>query len=135
MFTKDESKELFTRVMDRMVEARWLKSYTFTDGKGYHLTWTEAGTERALSLKKIAESFRLIDDDRAALGFDVLAHGDSLLPFMRPYKLDESVAGFWRESIEQVGLHGDQDGLLALVHIIIGWTPGLDTPLKFGVAE
>jgi hypothetical protein len=36
MFTDDQ--------MNALVQARSLHIYTLTDGKGYHLTWTEAGS-------------------------------------------------------------------------------------------
>jgi hypothetical protein len=130
MFTNDESKALFTRVMDRMVEARWLHRHIFTDGKGPHLVWTPAGTERALCLKKISETYRLTSDDRAAYAFDILAHGERLPDYVRRIELDDTLAEYWRESVKQLGLHGDEDGLLALVHILKGWTPDSQTPIK-----
>jgi hypothetical protein len=119
MFTNDESKALFTRVMDRMVEARWLHRHIFTDGKG-----------RALCLKKISETYRLTSDDRAAYAFDILAHGERLPDYVRRIELDDTLAEYWRESVKQLGLHGDEDGLLALVHILKGWTPDSQTPIK-----
>lgn len=132
MFTPDQMKALYTRVFDQMVKARWIHHYTFTDGKGFRPAWTAAGTERAVCLKKLSETYRLLSDDRAAYGFDKLAHGERLPSFVRPIELDDAIALYWRESIEQLGLRGDQDGLLIMVHIIEGWTPGLDTPLEFG---
>lgn len=105
MLTPDDCKTLFLEVMDRMVEARWLQSHTFTDGKGHHLTWTSAGTERALCLKKIAETFDLSGGDDRPLAFDLVAHGESLAgtPHRLAAPLDATIAAYWRESVAQLG--------------------------------
>src|SRR5262245_8567726 len=118
MRTNDEMKALFLRVMDRMVEARWLHSHTFTDGKGHHLSWTEVGTQRSVLLKQVATAFKLSSDDRAPLAFDIIAHGDRVPDWVRPFNLDDDVAEFWRDSVGQLGLRSDEDGLLTLVHIV-----------------
>ena len=133
MFTDDQMKALFTGVMDQMVHAQWLHSYMLTDGKGYHLTWTEPGTQRALLLKRIAESHRLTSDDRAPLAFDAVVHGTPL-PAAVAFKgeMDKDVAAFWRECIAQLQLPRDQDNLLALVQIVIAWALDSDTPVRFG---
>lgn len=132
MFTKDQTKALFLRVMDRIVEARWLHSHTFTDGKGHHLTWTEDGTQRSILLKQVVTAFRLSSDDRAALAFDLIVHGEILPDWVPPFELDADVSTFWKECVAQLGLKGDEDGLLALVQIIKGWTPDSKTPVKIG---
>jgi hypothetical protein len=135
MFTDSQMKTLFLRVMDKMLEARWLESHVFTDGKGHHLVWTPAGAERSVLLKKIAETYRLTSDDRAAYGFDILAHGESLPGFVRPIPLDDTLATYWRESVGQLGLHRDEDGLMGLVHIVIGWAPDSQPRVKFGGSQ
>lgn len=132
-FTDAQMKTLFTGVMDLMVQARWLRSYTFTEGKGYHLTWTEAGAERACVLKKIADTFQLESDDRAPLVFDSYAHGSPLPPGAAiKGELDQNILAYWRESVAQLTLPRDEDHLLALVHIATGWAPDVNTPLRFG---
>ena len=132
-FTDDQMQKLFTVVMDQMVQARWLHSYTSTKGKGYHLTWTEAGTQCACLLKKIADSFRLETDDRTPLIFDAIAHGTPPPPGTDfKGELDEDVAAFWRESVAQLKITRDEDHLLTLVQIATGWAPDLDTPVCFG---
>jgi hypothetical protein len=130
-FTPEESKNLFTRIMDRMVAIGWLHSYTFTDGKGYHLNWTEVGTERAMCLKKIALTFDLKNDDRAPVAFDIIAQGDSLRGFVRPFELDPDIAAYWCQSVNQLGYRGSDDDLLGLVHIVTGWAPDAGTRVKF----
>jgi hypothetical protein len=119
--------------MDRMVIAGWLHSYTYTDGKGFHLTWeVPAGTERAILLKKIIESFRVQSDDRAPMVFDKIARGESLPSYGRAFNLDAEVAGYWIESVDQLGIARDEDTLLWFTHIITGWAPDDQTPMKFG---
>src|SRR5687767_14231047 len=75
MFTDAQSKELFERVLDRMVENGWLENYTFTSGKGFCLGWTVGGAEKAVCLKEIATVYGLTQNDQAPLLFDKLAHG------------------------------------------------------------
>jgi hypothetical protein len=125
MFTDAEMTALMRRVMDRMIEARWLHSHRFTEGKGYFLAWTPEGAERAACLKRIAETFGLLDGDDHALAFDKAAHVESLdaTPHRLRAPLNDTLAAYWRESIEQLGLRHDADGLLALVHIVDGWAP------------
>src|SRR5262249_42515671 len=104
MLTDAEMQGQFASMMDRMLVARWLLCYTFTDGKGYHLTWTVLGAERAVRLKEIAEAFRLKGDDRAPLMFDQVAKGESL-PHETSFSgdLDNATANFWCESVRQLG--------------------------------
>ncbi len=73
-----QMKALFERVMDRMVKAGWLLSYTFSEGHGFHLNWTEAGTLASVQLKKWAEALGLLDsDDRPVFCYE-LSKGHSL---------------------------------------------------------
>lgn len=130
--TSEETKALFTRVMDRMVEARWLDSHTFTDGKGHHLAWSLGGGVRAIALRKITRSYRLCDQDFAAMAFDILAHGERLPANVRNVRLEDGEAACWREAVEALHLRGDEDGLMALVHIVDTWAPDAGTRVRFG---
>lgn len=76
MFTDSEMRALFGRIMDRMVEAQWLHSYTFTEGKGYHLNWIERGTLAAMQLKDWGERLRLLGADERPLLLFHLANGN-----------------------------------------------------------
>ena len=78
MFTSDEMKAQFSDVMDRMVAARWLKNYTFTTGKGFHLGWTETGSIAALDLKIMAHDLELLDADARPMIAHILAQGIGL---------------------------------------------------------
>lgn len=127
----EATKALFTRVMDRMVEARWLDSHIFTDGKGFHLVWSLSGGERAVALRKIARTYGLMNDDRSAMCFDILAHGERLPRFVRAFELDAEVAAFWRECVADLRLRADEDGLMAMVHIVEGWGPDAETKVRF----
>lgn len=133
MFTDSEIRALFERVLNRMLRAGWVHHFTFTEGKGWHINWIGDGIERACLLKQISISLRLNMDDRAPLFFDILAHGERLpetAPVDHNYRVDPTIAQYWSQSIDQLGLHGDEDGLLVMVQIVIGWAPDLNTPLK-----
>ena len=132
-FTNDELKALFTRVMDRMVVAGWLHRHTFTEGKGFHLTWTVSGAKRTCLLKSIAILFpRNVDADRAPVARGILAQGAHFPAVPRPTELDPELAEFWRQGVAELGLVGDPDGLLGLVHVLLTWAPDSDTPMVFG---
>lgn len=123
-----EMKALLIRVMDRMLEARWLHSHIYTDGKGHHLVWTPEGSERAYSLKRIAHTYRLLDDDRAPHNFDVVTKGLRFPGFGLQSKVRPELGAYWRESVELLRLSDDFDGLLAMVHIVEVWGPDLVDP-------
>ena len=131
--TDDTMRSGYSGIMDHMVTAGWLENYSFTTGKGFHLTWSIPGTERAMLLKHICESFHLKDDDRGPMVFDKLAHGESLPSYARPFDLDAEVARYWRESVAQLGITRDEDTLLFFVHAVLGWAPDEETPIKIGL--
>ena len=131
--TDRQMREGYTAVMDRMVVAGWLLSHRYTNRKGFHLTWTEVGTQRAVLLKRMIESFGLKDDDRAPLAFDKVAHGESLPSYGRPFEMDAAVAEVWRQCVAELGIVRDEDTLLFLVHTVSGWAPDERTPVKFGI--
>lgn len=129
--TNDQMKALYSGVMDRMVAAGWLLSYTFTEGKGFHLNWSEAGGIGSMALKLIAETYSLADDDRSAVCFDKLTRGERLPPGVRPFKPDAKLAALWREAVDQLGVIRDEDNLLILVHTVLGWAPKDSTQIRF----
>ncbi len=136
MFTDDESKTLFTRIFDQMVKARWIHHYTFTEGKGIRPAWTAIGVARATRFSFIIKGCGLDEGDKNALIFDMVVHSECLPDGFRFIgDVPEDVARDWREGIAELGLRGDEDGLLAMVHIIEGWKPDLDTPVEFGSAK
>jgi hypothetical protein len=124
MFTQTEMDALFSRIMDRMVEAQWLQSYTRTEGKGFRLHWTVDGAIRAALLRDLCTSHGLIDDDRAPASFDMLAQGLSLPSDVRfPGQIDERAARVWLESVAALRLDRSGDDLLVFVHVVMGWAP------------
>ena len=130
----DETKELFTRVFDQMVKARWIHHYTFTDGKGFRPAWTVLGAQRTAKFILIIKGCGLDEGDKNAFIFDKVAH-DEPLPkeFQFVGKVPDDMKRDWREGVAELGLRGDEDGLLAMVHIIEGWKPGPDTPVQFPI--
>lgn len=116
-----------------MVQAGWLKSHIFTTGNGHHLVWTPQGGQRAVLLKDVASSHGLDQDDRAPLCFDILCQGKSLPAGVSgAAEVDPLVAGFWQECVGELGLHGDEDGLIALIQIVDGWAPDGETEIRLG---
>lgn len=132
MFTNEEIEKLYVELFDKMTLVGWLKRFTFTDGKGYHLTWTEEGSARSVFLKIIAEKFSLTKDDRAPHVFDTVAHGGALPSCAKPFKVDEQIIETWCECIDRLGIQGDDDRLLVLVHIVTNWAPDADAKIVFG---
>jgi hypothetical protein len=130
VFTDEQIDALFGRLFERMLLARWLREVRFTDGKGWRLVWTVKGTQRAFLLRQIVVAFRLTDDDRAPIAFDIFTQGKGSALFPHWEKNDD-LARFWFHCVEDLHLHGDGDGLLALAHMVVQWAPGSDTPLKF----
>lgn len=133
MFTSEEMAALYTRVLDRMVGAGWLHRYTFTEGSGYRLAWTLDGGTKAIRLAGIIDAMGLEDGDRNAALFDKFAHGERLPDgFGILGDIPDAVTRDWREAVGEIGVRGDEDGLLILVHIVKRHEPGLETPVEFG---
>lgn len=74
------AKENFENVMDLMVQAGWLRSYTLTDGKGYHLNWLEKGSIAAMKLSQWARSLNILATDERAQIICELAVGRTVNP-------------------------------------------------------
>ncbi|HEV2668123.1 MAG TPA: hypothetical protein VG324_24620, partial [Blastocatellia bacterium] len=118
----EQMDSLFRSVLDKMVQSRWLDRYVWTEGRGYHLVWTAAGGQKSRAMKVVIAEAGLLDDDRSPHAFDVLAHGEALLdPPVWVGEMDSESAFLWRILIAELGLRGDADGLLALVHIVHAW--------------
>jgi hypothetical protein len=125
--TPDQVRVIFERVAYQMVLAGWLRGYGFTGGIGHELVWKTEGAQKALLLKDLAEKHGLTDNDLAPLYFQMACKGMALPTGFAFPGLDIEASAFWLLSIEELGLDGDGDGLLALVHIVTGWGPEADT--------
>jgi len=125
MFTDAEMKRLHEGLMDRMVQAGWLHCYTYTVGKGFHLTWTVVGGEFAGHLRQIVETFRLKSNDRLPEIFDKLAQGERLPIVAWPIEPDRESLALWRESLDRLGCPRDADSLLVLAGIVCTWGPDI----------
>lgn len=77
MFTNQEMHAINDDLFSRMLVAGWLKNYTFTQGKGWHLQWTETGALAALELKKMRHDLALGGGDERPVIASILAHGQS----------------------------------------------------------
>lgn len=162
MFTPAETHALFTRVFDRLVEKGWIHKLTFTQGKGWHVGWSERGTLAAIRLKQWDDALAISEADERPLIFDELAQGITLHPLSNATTLDvalsplvnaglaehvfvardRGVAIAWTPAglefldalngwLGELGLHGDEDGLIAFFQIIQGWAPDGSTRVKF----
>src|SRR5262249_29818358 len=115
-----------------MLRARWLRDYTFTTSQGFQLGWYPEGARKAICLRLIATTFGLSEDDRAPLGFDIIAHGDPVPDWLIPFPMDGAVARYWCQRIGELNLRNDGDKLFALIRIIEDWTPELNLRVKSG---
>ena len=132
MFTEAELIAIHRRVLDRMLAAGWITSHVFKDGGAYSVIWSLPGAQRAILLRKIVIAYGLTGDDRAALALDKIARGQSLGGLgMFKGERDPVLFGFWIECVDALALHGDQDGLLILCHIVKGKAPDERTKFKF----
>lgn len=125
--TPDQVRVIFERVAYQMVLAGWLKGYGFTGGIGHELVWRTEGAQKALLLKDLAEKYRLTDDDLSPLYFQMASKGMALPTGIAFPNLDIESSAFWLLCVEELGLDGDGDGLLALAHIVTGWGPDAET--------
>lgn len=123
----EEVRVIFERVAYRMVVARWLKGYSFTGGIGHELVWRAEGAQKALLLKDLSEKFALADDDHSPRYFDMACKGMSLPQAIAFPPLDIEATAFWLRCVGELGLQGDDDGLLGMVHLVTSWGPEAKT--------
>ncbi|MBX3747312.1 MAG: hypothetical protein KF833_18540 [Verrucomicrobiae bacterium] len=138
MFADAELNALYVRVLDRMVATGWIHRYTFTEGKGFHITWTlPVGVQRARGLKQIIQAFGLDADDRGLLALSILSRrlrlpeGWVLEADCRDLT-DPALLDLVNHLFEELGIHDDEDGLLVLGMIVTGWAPDRDTQIILG---
>jgi hypothetical protein len=128
----DQVRIIFERVAYQMVLAGWLKGYAFTAGVGHELTWRAEGAQKALLLKDLGEKYRLSEDDLSPLYFQMACKGMRLPDGVSFPVIDIEVSAFWLLCVGELGLEGDGDGLLALVHIVTGWGPDAASSTQVG---
>src|SRR5688572_7221965 len=122
MFTDDEMCALHERVRDRMVLARWLKSYS-RRGHQFDSVWTVTGIERAQRLREISQIMFNAGrvDERVPMAFDKLAHGESLgVGVAYVGEIGPKDTAFWRTAMAELGGRLPADELLVLIHIVAG---------------
>jgi hypothetical protein len=119
--TDEQSHALHERIFERMLEADWLASFSFTNNKGWHPTWTVKGAKRALELSRAISVLGLNRDDRAALAFTALAQDGTNPGAHLPAEYDPALASRWLETIAELGIEIAEDDLRVLVHIILNW--------------
>lgn len=117
----DQVRVIFERVAYQMVVAGWLKRYAFTAGVGHELTWRTEGAQKAMLLRDLGEKYHLAEDDLSPLYFQMACKGMSLPAGVSFPPIDIEVSAFWLLCVGELGLEGDGDGLLALVHIVTSW--------------
>lgn len=117
----DQVRVIFERVAYQMVVAGWLKRYAFTAGVGHELTWRTEGAQKAILLKDLGEKYHLTEDDLSSLYFQMACKGMPLPEGVSFPPIDIEVSAFWLLCVGELGLEGDGDGLLALIHIVTSW--------------
>ena len=123
----DQVRIIFERVAYKMVLAGWLNSYTFAAGIGHQLVWRADGAQKALLLKDLSEKFSLAKYDELPLFFHMACKGMNTPADVPMPPVDIEVSAFWLLCISELGLDGDGDGQLALVHLVTSWGPEADT--------
>lgn len=123
----DQVRVIFERVAYQLVAAGWLKGYAFTGGVGHELVWRAEGAQKALLLKDLSEKFSLMDFDNAPVFFHMACKGMSVPDGIVFPSIDIEVSAFWLLCVGELGLEGDADGMLGLVHLVTGWGPEAET--------
>lgn len=123
MPTDIEIKRIYNELLDSMALAGWLKNYTVTDGKGYHLTWTEVGASKLTFLKLIAEKLSLDEDDDATFSLDSIVHNGALPNEKKSLNLNPDIASAWRDCVSELKVQGDKDKLYVMIQIAINLAP------------
>ena len=116
-------------IFTRMAKAGWVESFAYTEGKGWFVTWTVTGMGQAKVLKALSEQLGLRTHDLAPLAFDAFTR-DLPLPEGLNVQIGEihpMVKEAWREAVDQIGLAGNEDGLLILMHLVSGYAPDENT--------
>jgi hypothetical protein len=121
-YSAEQFHSIAVRVLSQMVEAGWLLDYSITGIADYRLNWTVTG-QKAWGLRNIVDTFKLLGDDKAAAAFDSLVHSDEPPAHMQGIALHPVLIPFWRERVAELDLHGDQEGLFALAHILTVHVP------------
>ena len=119
----DQVRVIFERVAYQMVLAGWLKGYGFTAGVGHELVWRAEGAQKALLLKDLSEKFALTEEDNSPLFFHMACKGLGLPPGVAFPPIGIEVSAFWLLCVGELGLEGDADCLLAMVHVVSSWGP------------
>jgi hypothetical protein len=106
-----------------MVLAGWLKSYSFTGGKGHQVAWQIEGAQKALLLRDLSERFDLTSDDDFPNLFHLACKGAGSSSKIFDSTIDKEVSEFWLMCTAELSLEGDRDGQLAMVHLVTSWAP------------
>jgi hypothetical protein len=117
MLTPQQMHFLHEDLFERLLVAGWLKQYTFTKGKGWHLSWTERGAHIAVRLKQLRAALDLGAADERPVIASILFHGfcpdprsnaETIKAALRPLVTEGVLAGF-------VFVHGKKSE--------VTWTP------------
>jgi hypothetical protein len=127
----DQVRVIFERVAYQMVLAGWLKGYSFTGGIGHELTWRTEGAQKAMLLKDLGDKYHLTEDDLSPHYFQMACKGMKLPPGIAFPPIDIEVSAFWLLCVGELGLEGDSDGMLGLVHIVTSWGPEAESSSQF----
>ncbi len=71
----DQMRRNFEQVLERMLRAGWIKEFTFTEAKGFHIVWTEEGGLNAVLLKQWYKDLALGDADDLPMFACIIADG------------------------------------------------------------
>jgi len=106
-----------------MVVAGWLRRYTYTEGKGFHLSWEGPGIERALMLRALFESVWAANFRACAVALHEIREGRVPRVERPPGPLDGDAVKFLRRCLEELGDEISGDRFEVLIHVVVGWGP------------
>lgn len=99
MFTPEELHALHDDIFQRMLVAAWLKNYSNTEGKGWHLRWTATGAIAAIDLKMMHRDLELDGGDERPAIASILAHGLTPDPRSDPETVNAAFRPFLKKGL------------------------------------
>ena len=133
----EDKRELYTRVLDEMLKAKWLQKYAITDDGCTQLMWLLDGNLKAMAMADMLDTYPLLDPqyENVITVFNILAHGEPIPAGLKAPKLDEWEAKLWRTCVAELGIRGDEEAIRAMLEIFQKWAPTEETNITCNKIE
>jgi hypothetical protein len=120
-----EFRALYEGILDRMTKAKWIENYVFKKGNGIKVTWSEEGNRRAGILNFFVQLFDLRGGPHHARIFDMASEELLTKGETKRGEVSELHAFFWKNCMDDLKLHRNDDDFHSLVHVIDDYGPVL----------